>query len=283
MLSACKSGKPGKELEESRESDSSLAMLQEELTILHEVLYLYPSPGEIIEGFFDANLEYKHGIVNSVEKKDSYLGSRSQALNLGIYITDLAYTAKFGLAGEAVDYLEAVRHLSIQVGVSTETFESFISKAQDNINNPDSILDISNEAFYQLATFLETSKKESTLAVISVGAFVESLYLVLESHEEFEDDNPVIDQICETVCPFDNLFARAKKYQSDNNVGGIIKYLNSIDETFKQLPTTMTGTTVEKEAGKLLIGGGPDIEITKENFDDMKALIQSIRSEITTI
>ena len=204
-------------------------------------------------------------------------------MNLGIYITDLAYTAKFGIAGESVDYLEAVRSLSVQVGVSTEIFESLMEKATTNINNPDSILQISNEAFYQLATFLETSKKESTLAVISVGAFIESLYIVLESQEEYTEDNPVISQITETVSPFDNLFSQAKKYKDDKNVAGIIKYLNSIDETFKQLPMNVTETTVKKEAGKLMIGGGPSIEITKENFDEIKALIQSIRTEITTI
>ena len=75
---------------------------QGEWEIMEDMLFLYPSPGEIIDGFFDADLEYRNGLVNSVEKKDSYLGSRSQALNLGIYITDLAYLAKYGLTGEAL-------------------------------------------------------------------------------------------------------------------------------------------------------------------------------------
>lgn len=283
-IQACKSGKQrGEEAISVSEVDSSIEVLQDEWEILQDMLFLYPSPGEIIEGFFDADLQYIPGMVNSVEKKDSYLGSRSQALNLGIYITDLAYLAKFGLTGEAVDYLEAIHSLSNQVGVSTEVFESLLEKAKANINNADSILNVSNEAFYQLVTFLETSKKENTLAIISTGAYIESLYLVLESKDEFVEGDPLIDQICETVTPFGNLLSRAKKFEDDQNVASIIKYLNLINQTFDQLKVTDTETTLKEDSGKLIIQGGIDLTFTAENFEEIKTTIRSIRTEITTI
>ncbi len=281
---ACKTGTQSeKESIAASEVDSSIEVLQDQWEILEDALFLYPSPGEIIEGFFNADLEYKHGLVNSVEKKDSYLGSRSQALNLGIYITDLAYLAKFGLTGEAVDYLDAVHSLSNQVGVSTEVLESLLEKAKANINNPDSILDVSDEAFCQMVAFLETSKKENTLAMISAGAYIESLYLVLESRNEFIEDDPLFDQIGETVAPFGNLMSRAKKFEDDQNVASIIKYLNLINQTFEQLKIEETETTVSKEEGKLIIGGGVDLTFTAENFAEIKSTIHSIRTEITTI
>ncbi len=281
---ACKTGRQSEtDAIGASEVDSSIEVMQDEWEILQDMLFLYPSPGEIIEGFFNADLEYKNGLVNSVEKKDSYLGSRSQALNLGIYITDLAYLAKFSLTGEAVDYLEAVHSLSNQVGVSTEVFESLLEKAKANINNPDSILDVSDEAFYQMVTFLETSKKEKTLAIISAGAYIESLYLVLESKNEFVEGDPLFDQICETVTPFGNLLSRAQKFEDDQNVASIIKYLNLINQTFDQLEVKETETTVKEEEGKLIIGGGVDLTFTAENFAEIKSTIRSIRTEITTI
>ncbi len=284
FVQACRTGtRSEKEISGTSEVDSSIEAVQGEWEIMQDMLFLYPSPGEIIEGFFDADLEYKDGIVNSVEKKDSYLGSRSQALNLGIYITDLAYLAKYGLTGEALDYLEAVRSLSNQVGVSTEVFESLLEKAKANLNNPDSILDVSNDAFYQMVTFLETSKKESTLAIISAGAYIESLYLVMESKDEFAEGDPLFDQICETVTPFGNLLSRAKEYADDQNVASIIKYLNLINQTFEQLEVEEAETTVKEEEGKLIIGGGVNLVFTAEKFAEMKSTVRSIRTEITTI
>ncbi len=283
VLSTCKFSNTREGSESSVEDNSLQELVDNEMEVLHDILYLYPSPGEIMEGFFNAEMEYKPGLTNSVENKDSYLGSRSQALNMGIYITDLAYSAKYSLAGESVDYLEAIQSLSVQVGVSTKIFGSLMEKVKENMNNPDSILQISNEAFYQLVTFMETSKKESTMAVISAGAFFESLYLVLESTEKYVEDDPVISQICETVYSFDNLLAYAKQYENEKNVAVIIKYLNSIDEVFEQFPVSLTETTVKKEEGKLFIGGGTTFKITEENFDEMKSMVRSIRTEITTI
>jgi len=283
-FSACKFSKSGEgELTGSPDDSSTFETLKEDLEILNNILYLLPSPGEIVEGFFNSDLEYKQGLVNSVEKKDSYLGSRSQALNLGVYVTDLAYLAKFGLTGESVDYFEAVRSLSTQVGVSTEIFESLMDRARTNISDPDSMVLISNEACNEMFAFLETSKKESILAVISAGAYIESLYLVLETEEEFMEDDPIFARISEMKYPFENLFSMAKVYGDDENVAGIIKYLNLINQTFEQLAVDETETTVTKKEGKLVIGGGTEFTLTAENFKEMKSAIRSIRTEITTI
>jgi len=285
MISACKFEKRREgEVVIASEIDSSLLkILQDELNILENVLYLYPVPGEIIEEFYNAELECKPGLMNSVGKKDSYLGSRSQALNLGVYITDLAYTAKFGLTGEAMDYLEAVHSLYSRVGISTVVFESLMERAKENINDSDSIVRVSNEAFYQMISFLESSKKENILAIISVGAYIESLYLVLETKDKFSEYDPVFAKISEMKYPLENLLSRARRLEEDKNVASIISYLISINETFEQLTADETETEVTKKDGKLVISGGSIFNLTAENFKEMKSKIRSIRTEITAI
>lgn len=283
IFSGCKFDKTGKEESASSEDILTLDDLEGEPGILEDILFLFPSPGEIVEGFFNSELEYKPGLVNSVENLDSYLGSRSQALNLGIYVADLAYLAKYGITGESVDYLEAVQSLSAQVGVSTEIFESLLERAKANINNPDTILVISNEAFYRMFTFLETSKKENTLAIISTGAYIESLYLVLESKDEFIEDDPIFEQISEMKYPFDNLLSRARKHKDDKNVESICKYLNSINETFDSMSKEETETIVTRNEGQLTIGGGTKFILSSEYFKELKSTIHSFRTEITSI
>ena len=283
VFSGCKFNKTGEDKSTSTEDILTLDDLEGEPEILEDILFLFPSPGEIVEGFFNSELEYKPGLVNSIENLDSYLGSRSQALNLGIYVADLAYLAKNSLTGESVDYLKAVQSLSAKVGVSTEIFETLMERAKANINNPDTILVISNEAFYKMFTFLETSKKENTLAIISAGAYIESLYLVMESRDEYNEDDPVFAQICEMKYPFDNLLSRARNYTDDKNVESICKYLNSINHTFDQLAVEEMETVVTKSEGQLNIGGGVCFIFSEENFIEMKSAIHSIRTEITSI
>ena len=282
IFSGCKFNKTGEDESTSTEDILTLDDLEGEPDILEDVLFLFPSPGEIVEGFFNSELEYKPGLVNSVENIDSYLGSRSQALNLGIYVADLAYLAKYGI-GESIDYLEAVQSLSAQVGISTEIFESLLERAKANINNPDTILLISNEAFYKMFTFLETSKKESTLAIISTGAYIESLYLVLETKNEFQENDPVFEQISEMTYPFDNLLSRAREHKDDKNVESICKYLNAINQTFDSLSKEETETIVTQNEGQLTIGGGTKFILSAEYFNELKSTIHSFRTEITSI
>lgn len=282
IFSACKFDKTGEDESTSTEDILTLDDLKGEPEILEDILFLFPSPGEIVEGFFNSELEYKPGLVNSVENIDSYLGSRSQALNLGIYVADLAYLAKYGIS-ESIDYLEAVQSLSAQVGISTEIFESLLERAKANINNPDTILLISNEAFYKMFTFLETSKKESTLAIISTGAYIESLYLVLETKSEFAENDAVFEQITEMKYPFDNLLSRAREHKDDKNVESICKYLNAINQTFDSLSKEETETIVTRNEGQLTIGGGTKFILSPEYFNELKSTIHSFRTEITSI
>lgn len=280
----CKSDKH--RVEESPGSSEDLSFfktLGDEPEIIRDIHFLFPLHDEIIEDFFNTDLEYKPGLVNSVENRDSYLGPRSQALNLGIYLTDLAYSVKYGLADESVDYLEAVSSLSKQIGVSTEVFESLLDRARANISNSDSIVSISNEACYKMFNFLEASKKENILGIISTGAYIESLYLVLETKDEFNEDDPVFAQISILKYPFDILLSVARKSEDEENATSLFKYLNSINHTFEQLAVEGTETTTTKTEGKLINSGGAAFTLSSENFKEIKSAIRSIRTEITGI
>ena len=272
---------------DSEQKDSNLEMIDIsdwKSEINEDLLFLIPTPGEIIERFYEADIQYKPDMVNSVDHLDDYLDSRSQALNLGVYIADLAYSAKFGRLGECIDYLEAIKSLGTQVGVSSRIFESLLTRAKENINIVDSLVYISNEAFLQMFNFFEISKKENTLAIVSTGAYIESLYLVLQFVEEYSENDPVIQQLSELKYPFDNLLSRSSMYEDDTNVKNIIIYLNQIKEIFDQLVSEETELVVtEKDKGKLFISGGEQLIISEQDYLKMKKEILAIRNGITGI
>lgn len=280
LLFACNSGQ--KDRNKGQEQITSQEK-SEELSILEDILFLYPSPGEIIENFQDVNLEYTPGLANPAENQDNYLDSRSQALNLGIYFGDLAYCAKYGKTNEAIDYLEAIRNLGEKTGISSAYFETLVDRAKQSMSNRDSIVMISNEAFYRMIKFMEQSRKESTLAIISSGAYIESLYLILESEETFDSNNPVFQYLADMKYPFDNMVERARMYKDEQNMESICRYLREIGDTFDALEAKTSETTVEKKDGQLIIGGGITYTINEQNFKDIKSTVGRIRKEITSI
>ena len=245
------------------------------------IQYLLPSPGEILERIQGAKIQFQPDFVNSIANKDKYIGSRAQSLNLGIYITDMAYSALSGRASETAKYLETIQSLSSEVGISISVFETLIERAKTNAGIMDSLVNISNEAFANMSEFLEAGSQENTLALISTGAYVECLYLSLKSVSNYSDENPFLTLISEMKYPLDNLYERAQTNPQDENIQTVVNYLDQIILIFNDLDSKSSKTVISKdENGDLLVLGGDSINLNGDDFISLKDKIIEIRSKI---
>jgi hypothetical protein len=247
------------------------------------VLYLLPSPGEMLERLQSAKVKFNPALLSPIGNKDKYIGSKAQSLNLGVYITDMAYSAIFERSSETVKYLESIRSLSNEVGISSSIFEILIERAKNNTGKTDSLLNISNEAYSNMLDFLESGGKENTLALISAGAYIESLYLALQSINKFSEGDPLFTLISEMKYPLENLFERAKNTRNDENIKSIYNYLDQIILIFSRLEYENSKTEISKnENGLLQILGGEKFTLNEKDFVTLKSKIEEIRTSIIT-
>lgn len=254
------------------------------IEVTKSFIYAFPSPGDLLERIGDAGLTYQNGLMNSPSSAISYISSKEQALNLGVYVTDLAYSAMFSRSSEAVDYLEVVRSLSDEVHISNSAFESLIDRARENIGDTDSLIDISNEVFFQMVEYLESSGMQNTIALVSAGAYVESMHIAIESAENYGEDSEIFKQIAELKYPLKNLLDHAETVSDDPNVQSVLQYIRELNKTFSELEKEAGGSEVKKdEPGVLtLTGGGEDI-LDAENFDILRSKVREIRNYIIKI
>lgn len=252
---------------------------QTDIEITKSFIYLFPAPGEILNRFYEADLTFNTDLLHDANKVDTYLTSKDKGLNLGIYLTDMAYAAIFSRSSDAVNYLDVVRKLSSELNVSTSTFEALIDRAKKNVGVNDSLVDISNEVFFNMVEFLESSGMESTIAVISSGAYVESMYLALNSVDNYDKNNPIIQQIAELKYPMENLLGHIETVSDDPNVQSILKFINELNDIFKELESK-SGTAVKSEPGVISFSGGSSPDLNEENFQEMKATVIEIRNNI---
>ncbi len=250
---------------------------------LDSVFYLLPSPGEILEHIQTASVKYNSEIINPAGNSDKYLGSRAQSLNLGVFIADMAYSALCEKSPETVKFLETIRTLSNELGISSSIFESLIERAKANAGNMDSLLNISNEAFSGMLEFLETGGKENILALVSTGAYVESLYLAVQSVSQYSEKDPVIMLIAEMKYPLDNLYERAKSGSEDENIKSIMVYLDQITAIFSELDSKSTQVVIsENQKGIISLLGGEKVNINEKNFTSLKTRVVEIRNTIVS-
>jgi hypothetical protein len=250
-----------------------------DIEVTKSFIYLFPAPGEVLDRFYNADLHYIEGIMHDPALSDTYLSSKDKGLNLGIYLTDMAYAALFSRNSEAADYLDVIRKLSGDLNVSTSTFESLIERARMNMGHRDSLVSISNEVFFNMVEFLEGSGQENTVAIISSGAYVESMYLALNSVDEYNEDDPIIRQITELKYPMENLMSHAESVSEDPNVQSILTFVKELNQLFSELETTATDAVVS-EPGVISFSGDSVPELSRDNFDEMKQKVILIREHI---
>ncbi|MCK4920807.1 MAG: hypothetical protein KAS71_07165, partial [Bacteroidales bacterium] len=146
-------------------SNSETDSYDDELTF-----FLLPSPGEIIERLKEANIVYGKKFTNPISNSNNYISLQSQALNLGIYVTDMAYSAVFTRSAETIEYLNIIQTMGNEINISSSAFKSLVERSKANIGNMDSLILISNDAFYNMIDFLESGGKENIISLISAGA-----------------------------------------------------------------------------------------------------------------
>jgi len=278
--SSCKNAEPKK----TNEQVTSLADSSDPAVKYYaSVAFLLPSPGEILERFYNAEIEYNPELLNSPANKDKYLGSKAQALNLGVYISDMAYSALFERSSETVEYLESIQSLSAEAGISSTIFESLVVRSKANAGKIDSLVSISNEAFGNMLEFLETGGREITVAQLSAGAYIECIYIALESVEKYSETDKTLQLLTEMKYPMENLLEKAKSSASNDENSIIINYLNQISLIFEELETRTSKTIVTKnKPGSITIGGGSESKISKADFEKMKSQVSQIRKSIVS-
>ena len=281
-LPACKSDKSGsgahQEINEQEASEINDAIDQ-----IKKVYHLCPSPAEMLSVINVTDMEYNGALLNPVDNVEKYFDSRSQTLNLGVYITDLAYTALFGRHEQTIDYLETVQQVSELVRVTGAINEELIGRAKDNVEYLDSLFSISNEAFINMLFYCEKNKRPNTIVLLSAGAFIESLYLAVNLVDSYDANDYMVNHLAEQKYALNNLVTFAETLSDDPNVASILEDLQPIISLYEQIGSSTGSTTVKKESeNKLVIGGGSKVSLSEENFNHLKEITLEIRAKIVS-
>jgi hypothetical protein len=279
---ACKSDKSGSSVHQEIDEQEA-SEIADRIEQVKKVYHLCPSPAEMLSVINVSDMEYDGSILNPTGNVDHYFDSRSQTLNLGVYVTDLAYTALFGRHDETIDYLEIVQQVSEQVRVTGAINEGLISRAKDNVEYLDSLFAISNEAFINMLSFCEKNKRPNTIMLFSAGAFIESIYLAVNMVDSYDASDYLVTHLAEQKYALDNLITSAESLSEDPNVASVLNDMQPLISMYGKIGTSTGGTTIKKEGeNKLIIGGGSKISLSEENFNQLKAVVLEIRDNIVS-
>lgn len=171
-LIACESAEkpapPPTPKEEPKEMD-----LADADQMLHEM----PSPIEMAILVKHSGGTYDPDLLNPIKNLEKYVTSGKKAMNLGIYSSDVGYTTLYKQTQETILFMNNIRKLSDDIGLSDAFDQSTFDRVEANIENRDSLLHIITGAYEVSNQYLKENNRMNTSILMIASGWVESMYL----------------------------------------------------------------------------------------------------------
>jgi hypothetical protein len=275
--------------EQKKEEDTSQEELKKEAEApmreaKQRAYYPIPSPEQMFGFINDAGIAYSKDLVNDPDKFDKYTDPRRQALNFGVYTADLAYAAAYQDIESAIDLYKVVKRMSSDLNIEEMMSEEMLAQVQQNLQDPDSLAVIAGRSYYDAVDYLEENGQQGKLALMSLGGWVESLYITMNSLKKFDPESATVRRIADQKITFGNLYTFLRKNEEESGVSDALENIQEIRAVFGSLKEERKARAgLNKENGKLVLGGGSTITMNESQFNQLKTAITHYRNKITSV
>lgn len=247
----------------------------------NRAFYPIPSPEQMFGFINDNGVSYNSALLNDPSNVEKYAQPTEKALNFGVYTADLAYSAAYQDIKSTVMLYKTVKRLGGELNISEMMTEEMMTKMQANMENPDSLALIAGNSYYQAVEYLESNGQEGKLALMSLGGWIESLYITVNAVSKFDSNSSTAKRIASQKITFGNLYTYLKKNEDKTGVKKELDAIQPIRAVFASLLEESSAKKTTNENGKLVFGRGKKIILSEAQFNELKAAINTYRNQLT--
>lgn len=246
-----------------------------------EILYMIPSPIEVVSLLKKAGAEYKGEILNPAENVSKYQTTRAKAINLGIYGTDINYASMFDQTQETLFYVKCAKTLANNLGVMNAFDKETLDRIEGNIENRDSMVTIMSDTYWEADTYLKENERANISALVITGGWIEGLHIATKIAEMKPGNVKLVNRIAEQKYSLNNLVLLINTYEKDADIKYVLNDLMEIKAIYDKLETVKTQgeNKVDEKTGITTIGGTKEIKISPEQVASISGKIKEIRTK----
>ncbi|MFZ4412547.1 MAG: hypothetical protein ACOYOV_05650 [Bacteroidales bacterium] len=247
LLFACQNNNNKKEAKD--EILDSTAITKADLIKVN--YYKIPCPSELFWFIKDFGATYSRKISNPVNNASNYNNNIKKALNFGIYASDLFYASVFKQNQETMKFYKQVKKLGNELNI-VEGFDDKISKRVDkNLNNSDSLFTITSEANSNAISYLEGLGKSNILPYITLGGWIESVYIASKQVKVFSPKDPIVSIIIDQNYLLDNIIGLYGSVEQEESIKEYTVKLKEIQKVYDEADDIITKKQYEKIVEKI--------------------------------
>ena len=247
-------------------TDTTAVVTKDTANTTRNFFYSMPSPLVMAKVFKKTGLKYIDGVTNSPDNVSKYSSVHSKTLNLGVYSADLAYTVLSKQSQQAAKYMESVKRLSDELGMSSlfDT-EDYLKRFKNNMNNEDSLINVVSQLKSEMDMFMKDNDKEKQTLLIFIGAWVENMYIATQLTKEANKEK-IAMRIAEQKYILNSLMNVSANFQGDTEFKSLYGKMNELKSLFDNL-------TVQGEDEKITMDELQLKAITEKTRDLRKEIV----------
>jgi len=239
---------------ENENTDSSMVSTTDQIKVNY---YKIPCPSELFWFIKDFGANYSKRILNPVDNASKYNTNIKKALNFGIYGSDLFYSSVFKQNQETMKFYKQVKKLGSELNIVEGFDENIAKRVDNNLNNSDSLFVITSEANTNAIAYLEGLGKSNILPYITLGGWVESVYIASKQVKQFNPKDPIVSIVIDQSYLLENIIGLFGSVEQDND---IIAYKDKLNKL-------------------LQLYYNADEVISRKQYENIVSEIQNIRNE----
>ncbi|MDT8401977.1 MAG: hypothetical protein RQ743_09800 [Bacteroidales bacterium] len=224
-------------------------------------VYPLPTSAEVIKMLTELEVGYIIGISNPVDNATNYITSKSQAINLGIYGTDLSYATLYNMNQDVINFLDVIRELTNSLKMSKIYSRELYDDIKNSFDNRDKLVEILTNAFNKTYAYLAENDQESLALLVVAGAWVEGMYITTHISEQVYHVEGIVRVLLEQKESFELYLELAEPFTDDPVVGEMLDILEPVKKVYEEVE---------------------DNSLTMKNVEDITAAIELVRDKLVS-
>ncbi|PID91437.1 MAG: hypothetical protein CSA96_08430 [Bacteroidetes bacterium] len=283
-LAGCNRGGSGSGQESSGDYQATGTLdqeTQEQFNTAKRIFYSLPSPLEVAMLIKNAGAEYDNGLLNPTTNTSRYITSKSKALNLGIYSTDLSYASLFDQTQATLDYIEAAKLMADGLNILDAINQETIDQLEANINDREVIIDIISETLMNSSSYLKENGLEATASITLIGGWVEGLYIATSLVDAKNiESNKLLERIVDQKLSIDIMVNLLNETPEDEDAMLILEDVNALKAIFDKISIKQGEVTAVEnpETDITTLKSESSMEISPKVFQELKDKVEEIRN-----
>ena len=277
LISSCGNQKEEGENAKTNAVDSNRTQL---LNVNGEIFSI-PSPIQTAFLIKKSGANYTKEMLNPAQKSSGYSTTFQKALNLGIYGADLGYVTLYDQTQDAIAYMQSVKKIADDLGVTGAFDAQIINRFQNNIGNKDSLLVLVSTAYRSSDAYLKNNDRSDISGLVLAGGWIEGIHFAIDFMKTKKNDD-VRRRIAEQKISLQSLVKLLIPYSSQPEYNELIDALNELTSLFEgvEFKYVYEKPTVDPSKKLTTINSKTSVSITDEQLNAISQKIQSIRNQI---